>query len=258
MAEEIIRSTKEHEVSIPEGSNNAKSRQSTVGIGELNIVRKDSVKAAQEHQNRQAAGEAIRLDAERVVVPGDEDREPNIVSIQDSAPSGSSVVRLPSQEGKDDNTIQLPQDRAADDNIIAIPTDHSEDSRAMLPTEDKAHHHQVEVPTDQITDPSRVIVEDGAVVRKPPTLVFPEESKVSEEDPADELQPHLVVHSSEDAPQIAAISSHDAEDLHSEPVLKAQVVGSLADKWQQEFRGRVVKLREEVDVLNERLDKLEK
>jgi len=257
MAEEIIRSTKEHEVSIPEGSNNAKSRQSTVGIGEVNIERQDSIKAAEEHENRQAVGETLRLDAERVVVPGDEDRGPNIVSIQESASPGSGTVRLPPQEGKADNTIQLPRDEAADDNIIAIPTDHTEDSRATLPTDHQAHH-QVEVPTDQITDPSRVIVEDGAVVRTPPTLVFPEESDVTAEDTAEEPQSHPVVHSPEDAPHTAAPSSHETEASHSESVLQPQVVGSLADKWQQEFRGRVVKLREEVDVLNERLDKLEK
>ena len=128
----------------------------------------------------------------------------------------------------------------------------------MLPTDYEAHQHQVEVPTDQITDPSRVIVEDDAVVRMPPTLVFPEESDVSLEDTAEDVQPLPLIHPPEEAPHTVAPPSHETEDLHDEPVMKAQVVGSLADKWQQEFRGRVVKLREEVDVLNERLDKLEK
>ena len=49
-------------------------------------------------------------------------------------------------------------------------------------------------------------------------------------------------------------------DINPEAVIDphAQVVASLADKWNEEYEGRVVKLREEVDHLNQRLDRLEK
>jgi hypothetical protein len=42
------------------------------------------------------------------------------------------------------------------------------------------------------------------------------------------------------------------------PTSPAQVTATLADKKAEEFRGRVVKLRDEVDQLNHRLDEFKK
>jgi ubiquinone biosynthesis protein UbiJ len=47
-------------------------------------------------------------------------------------------------------------------------------------------------------------------------------------------------------------------EQHSETAEAPQVAAALVDTRREEFLGRVVKLREEVDHLNQRLDRLEK
>ncbi len=245
MADEIIRSSKEHEVSIPEGSNNAKSRQSSLGVGEVRTESETSIKAVQEHENRQVAGEAVTVDSERVVVAQDEGPQPNIVSVQEEPNAKPSLVPLPAQAGQEEN-------------VISIPSDNIESSRVVIPSDNTSHDQRVGVPSEHITDPSRVIVEEDDVVRSAPALEFPPEVQAEVED-GFEQQPPAVL--SEPPDEASPGHSHPAELDASEsdkPVRRTQVVGGLSDKWQEEFRGRVVKLREEVDVLNERLDKLEK
>ena len=55
-----------------------------------------------------------------------------------------------------------------------------------------------------------------------------------------------------------AIAADAAAGPTPDSLVSAQVEASVADKRREEFVGRVVKLREEVDQLNQRLDRLEK
>jgi hypothetical protein len=62
-----------------------------------------------------------------------------------------------------------------------------------------------------------------------------------------------------EAPPTTPTTSPDVlPQHHSETADVPQVAASLVDTRREEFAGRVVKLREEVDHLNQRLDRLEK
>jgi hypothetical protein len=196
MSDDVIRSTKGHEVVIPEGSINAKSKTSTVGVTEIEP----------EHVEKVSETHAIV------------DRR---VSVDDSHASGSGNVPLPEDKGRADNRVLIPQTQTSE-NRVQLPQDSIDDNR-------------IPVISDVLQDGPRVTLpSDGSVLRDP------------------ELNP---IEENKATP----LSSDEVENhLPEEFPTASQVAASLADKRRQEFVGRVVKLREEVDHLNQRLDHLEK
>ncbi len=187
MNEDIIRSTKEHEVTIPEGSINAKSKS-----GMVNMTAIEPEHRAQAVQENLVTNRRIAID-------------------DDSTPEASHLV-LPAQEGHEDN-------------------------RALLAGE-ATHDHSVELATEGITDHHVLLPEAAPVVPDPdlvPTLTT-------------EVEPS----------NLAPDSVENAQELSAKNDPTPQVVASIADKWHEEYAGRVVKLREEVELLNHRLDHLEK
>ena len=122
-----------------------------------------------------------------------------------------------------------------------------QDSFAQVPDMNHTDSPPVKVDGHGITDPDRVMVEEStdehATVPVPVSTPepAPQAAAVPEEPPAVALAApvapphHAVVHAAH-----AQVSAH--------PV----------DKKAEEFRGRVVKLRDEVDQLNRRLDNIEK
>lgn len=201
MSEDIIRSSKEHEVAIPEGSINAKSKSGMVNM------------TAIEPEHREKAVQDNTVTNRRIAI--DDDQEPDV-----------SAVTLPAQDSHGENHAHLATE-AHQDHAVALATDSFTPSAAVpLATEAGAHDHHVLLPdtTSDLHDPNLV-----------PTLT-------TEAHPGDLLDE-------------SAEASQDGAEL-KDPT--SQVVASLADKWSEEYEGRVVKLREEVELLNQRLDHLEK
>ena len=201
MNEDIIRSSKEHEVTIPEGSINAKSKSGMVNM------------TAIEPEHREKAVQDNTVTNRRIAL--DDDPTPEV-----------SNVALPGQEGHEENRAHLATE-AHQDHAVELATESFTPSAPVpLATEGGTHDHHVLLPdaASDLHDPDLV-----------PTLT-------TEVDPADLLD------------ESGEIKQDDVE--LKDPA--AQVVASLADKWQEEYAGRVVKLREEVEHLNQRLDHLEK
>ena len=198
MSEDIFRSTKEHEVVIPEGSINAKSKTSSVASGSLQP----------EHVERVTSSNTVV------------DRR---VSVDEAQRPDSENVKLGPEDGTAENRVRLPES-SQEENRALLPPGASQDSHVKLPTDEGMGEHRVKIPSDaaELSDPDLLALEDG--------------------------------HHSHSA----AIAADAAAGPTPDSLVSAQVEASVADKRREEFVGRVVKLREEVDQLNQRLDRLEK
>lgn len=256
MADDIIRSTKDHQVSIPEGSNNAESRKAMVNTGQNQLTADPATgDIAKSGENRQQVVETNPIETGRVRLDEEPGMEDRWVSIPSDRIDDRSI--LLETDPSTENRVQMPAGSDAV-NTAFVPTPSMTDSHASLPPEPVAEPNQVAVPTETITDPSRVILEAGDVVRVPPGPEFPPDEPTVEDLPQE---------GAATAPEQAALNSeplampvsppHKADAEAITEVLSPQVAEVFVDKWQQEFRGRVVKLREEVDALNVRLDRLE-
>ena len=106
----------------------------------------------------------------------------------------------------------------------------------------------VKVDGHGITDPSRVVVEE--VPDKRNEVQVP----VTPTPPA----PVQADAQKEETVQTAPVAMAAAPVTPVVHATSAQVSAQLADKKAEEFRGRVVKLRDEVDQLNRRLDEIKK
>lgn len=201
MNEDIIRSNKEHEVTIPEGSINAKSKSGMVNM------------TAIEPEHHEKAVQDNTVTNRRI-------------AIDDDPVSDVSTVALPAQDGHGENRAHLATE-AHQDHAVELATERFTPSAPVpLATDTGAHDHHALLPdaASDLPDPDLV-----------PTLTT-------------EVHPGDLLDGS------GQVSERDAE--LKDPA--SQVVASLADKWQEEYAGRVVKLREEVELLNQRLDHLEK
>lgn len=197
MSEDIIRSTKEHEVVIPEGSINAKSKTSSVASGDLEPEHVERVTSANTVVDR------------RVSV--DEAQHPN-----------SENVKLGPEDGAGDNRVRLPESQQ-EENRVLLPEESLKDNTLQLPSEEGLHDHRVKLPS-----------EDAEL--RDPDLALREENHAHD----------------------AAVAAENGASQATDSFVPAQVELDVADKRREEFVGRVVKLREEVDQLNQRLDRLEK
>ena len=197
MSQDIIRSTKEHEVVIPEGSINAKSKTSSVASGTIEP----------EHVERVTSSNTVV------------DRR---VSVDEAQRPDSENVKLGPEDGAGENRVRLPESQQ-EDNRVLLPEESLKDNTVQLPSEEGLHDHRVKVPSD-------------AAELSNPDLALTEENHGHG----------------------AAVAAGTAAGQATDSFVSAQVETSLADKRREEFVGRVVKLREEVDQLNQRLDRLEK
>jgi len=197
MSQDIIRSTKEHEVVIPEGSINAKSKTSSVASGTIEP----------EHVERVTSSNTVV------------DRR---VSVDEAQRPDSENVKLGPEDGAGENRVRLPESQQ-EDNRVLLPEESLKDNTVQLPSDEGLHDHRVKVPSD-------------AAELSNPDLALTEENHGHG----------------------AAVAAGTAAGQATDSFVSAQVETSLADKRREEFVGRVVKLREEVDQLNQRLDRLEK
>lgn len=210
MSEDIIRSTKEHEVVIPEGSINAKSKSSTVGHADVEPEHvEETANPSVIIDRRVSVEEAAAPDSERVKLAPD-------------AASTENRVRLP-DEAQSENRIRLPGESIEDDRIPVISDVVQEGNTVLLPPQASTSENRVQLPIDDTERTMPALAPQEAISLSAPPLT--------------------------DALEVA----HDggSEDL-------AQVAASFVDNRREEFAGRVVKLRGEVDQLNQRLDRLEK
>jgi len=364
--DQVIRSTKPHEVTIPEGSNNARSIRNKVGQRDVEQDRQEKVtvdkhytdrivhgasgavtdehveveQASDDGVSRVAMGQEEQRDSERIKISntdGTADHRVQIessqgsdhrVAVESQSPASSGPVALPSSNTQD-SYATLPPSDGATENRVAIPTHTQDDNHALLPDdaqsahqvalpmgdsgdhrapmdtdassinrvpvdtqgltphrvsleEDSGNSHspaiegatssqRVSIPTDSlhdsfattpdmtntesspvkvdghgITDPDRVIVDGSPEVLN--TVPVPRaEPQVPDTPPAPQ-EPHLAAAAVGLSPAVSA----------PKPTSPAQVTATLADKKAEEFRGRVVKLRDEVDQLNHRLDEFKK
>jgi hypothetical protein len=210
MSEDIIRSTKEHEVVIPEGSINAKSKSSSVGTASLEPEHVEKVSNTQEIVDRR-------------------------VSVDGAQASGSENVKLDAQPSAGENRVLLPEEK-------------QEENRIRLPDE-SIDENRIPVISDVVDDGDNVLV----VSEKGVT-----ENRVKLPANTQELHDPVLVPESEAPPPAPSLPSEVLPEHHSETADVPQVAASLVDTRREEFAGRVVKLREEVDHLNQRLDRLEK
>jgi hypothetical protein len=187
MNEDIIRSTKEHEVTIPEGSINAKSKSGMVNM------------TAIEPEHRAEAVQENLVTNRRIAID------------DDSEPEASHVV-LPTQEGREENRAHLAGEAS--------------------------HDHAVELATEGISD-HHVVLPDVEAALPDPNLVPTLTTEVELSD-------------------LSSDTLENSQDVKAKTDPTPQVVAAIADKWHEEYAGRVVKLREEVELLNHRLDHLEK
>lgn len=364
--DQIIRSNKPHEVTIPEGSNNARSIRNKVGQRELEQEQEDRVTAdkhysdrtvhaesdaitdrlvevenasgagvdrvALEHQQSLESGR-IQIDdtdattdnrahldnsqdaTHRVTLDTQADESPNRVKLPTSGHDDARVT-LPSEEGRSDNRVSIAAD-AQSDNRALLPDESLADQRANLPSETQVDHRAT-LDTDafsgshvaieaQNPNPYRATLQDdaidshshvkeGATSSQPvkflsdsihdsfvttPVMKHTESSPVKVDGHGITDPDSVIVESSPDPlgkvlvphaqPEVSdPLSGQDedllavAEDLTPPPVsalqhtVSAQVTAHLVDKKAEEFRGRVVKLRDEVDQLNRRLDEFKK
>ena len=210
MSEDIIRSTKEHEVVIPEGSINAKSKSSSVGTASPEPEHVEKVSNTNEIVDR-------RVSVDEAQASGNENVK------LDALPSvGENRVLLP-EEKQEENRIRVP-DESIDENRIPVISDVVEEGDNVLVVSEKGlTENRVKLPAD-----------------------------------APELQDPLLVSESEAPPTAPSPPPEVLPERHSETADVPQVAAALVDTRREEFVGRVVKLREEVDHLNQRLDRLEK
>lgn len=194
MNEDIIRSTKEHEVVMPEGSINAVSKSGMVNMTPIEPEHRENIVQESTVTNRR-------------------------VSIDDDAPAGFTPVVVPGQEPLSATNVRLEGENA--------------------------NSHSVNLATERTHDHRRALVDTDERALDDPVLA-------PAKDPSESVTPPAVTESD------AALTAFQAssQELVNDP--QAQVVASLADKWNEDYEGRVVKLREEVIELNQRLDHLEK
>ncbi|MEN9329978.1 MAG: hypothetical protein RLZZ484_1166, partial [Pseudomonadota bacterium] len=102
MSEDIFRSTKEHEVVIPEGSINAKSKTSSVASGSLQP----------EHVERVTSSNTVV------------DRR---VSVDEAQRPDSENVKLGPEDGTAENRVRLPES-PQEENRALLPPGASQDS----------------------------------------------------------------------------------------------------------------------------------
>ena len=200
MSEDIIRSTKEHEVVIPEGSINAKSKTSSVASGTIEP----------EHVERVTSSNTVV------------DRR---VSVDEAQRPDSENVKLGPEDGTGENRVRLPESQQ-EENRVLLPEESLKDNTVQLPADEGLHDHRVKVPSD-------------AAEMGDPDLTLKEENHAH-------------------GAAVAVDTAQTAVGQATDSFVSAQVEASVADKRREEFVGRVVKLREEVDQLNQRLDRLEK
>lgn len=145
-----------------------------------------------------------------------------------------------------DSFATVPAQGTANSSPVSIPSDSIQDSFAQVPDMTHTESAPVKVDGHGITDPSRVIVEEVSVHRADVPRLPAVEPVFDPAAPHHEEADHALVHAAA-APAAAMVQ-----------VESAQVSAQLADKKIEEFRGRVVKLRDEVDQLNRRLDEIKK
>ena len=316
----IIRSSKPHAVTIPEGSSNARSIRNEVGQRELEQEQFESIQAEPqatrntvqidtEALSDQRVGiedtRGLQADAHAQVQEGrrESDRaravedgltasdpveidtslgEDNRVRIDNANDLQPHRVAMPPQEGSGDNLARIPSDTSSDNRVkleaaaghdhrvalededrqdalaqkegatssepVSVPADSFHDRFATTPSMTQPDSPPLKVDGHGITDPDRVIVEDI-----PDPLADVQVPVGEPEAPTDHVLSEEVVTS-----PVQAVAPADAlatTPIRAEP---AQVKAHLVDKKAEEFRGRVVKLRDEVDQLNRRLDEIEK
>ena len=319
--DQIIRSSKRHEVSIPEGSNNASSQKALVGVHEPEPGSESSLSAANEQPDQRVTlAQDTADEAQRVLLAQEEATEPSRVQLPSEAsilddriqlapdaPALDNRVQLPDEQASEANRVRLPQEggpaservpvpgddsraservklpsgQALHDNTVVLTADIREDNVVKLApsatTEHVEHLEQkglqdthaglpdmttspdaiVSLDAERVATPSRAVVDDAhdrPIVSIPPAELEDDAEVAVEEALVDE-EPHSV------AEESMVAQAHDQPDeppmVHEHAPL-AQVSGYLSDKKAEEFRGRVVKLRDEVDQLNRRLDEIEK
>ena len=210
MSEDIIRSTKEHEVVIPEGSINAKSKSSSVGTTSPEPEHVEKVSNTNEIVDRR-------------------------VSVDEAQASGNENVKLDALPSVGENRVLLPEEKQ-EENRIRVPDESIDENR-------------IPVISDVVDDGDNVLV----VSEKGVT-----ENRVKLPANTQELHDPVLVPESEAPPPSPSLPPEVLPEHHSETADVPQVAASLVDTRREEFAGRVVKLREEVDHLNQRLDRLEK
>ena len=308
--DQIIRSSKHHEVTIPEGSNNASSQKSYVGVREPEVASDESQvgeNAEIRHTVRvQEEGDADRRIAlvqeadagarhvslpssdaaagNRALLPDEGQASANRVALPGDAALSDTRVALPAQDSStpnraalpvtvalQSNRVPLPSD-AREDNVVQIDTDSLTTQRAAIPQDaiqdthvklpDMTHTSDatVAIDSDRITDPERVLVEGATPERAHVDVPVAEPlAPQAEHEPVAEQHEASPVAASpvEEAPAVVAQAAVETAATEAS-VEVAQVTSHLSDKKAEEFRGRVVKLRDEVDQLNRRLDEIEK
>jgi hypothetical protein len=364
--DQIIRSNKPHEVTIPEGSNNARSIRNKVGQREIEQEQQDRVTADKhyadktvnagseaitdqrvefehapdggaghvglEHQESHASErvrigdtdtsadhrvliEASQETTHRVAVTSSTEDPSNRVMLPTSGTADAHVMLDPA-EGRSDNHVLIPADTQTDnrallpqetlsDHRAALPSADPIDNQAMLNTagtvdarvnldrQDQAAHRtplqnddvdsrlqlqaggtssqSVSIPADSIQDSfvtiptmthteSTPVKVDGHGITDPDRVILE-----SSPDPLGKVlvpvaQPeaHEPLPALEEAPLATAAAALPPVVSAMEHVAATQVTGHVVDKKAEEFRGRVVKLRDEVDQLNRRLDEFKK
>jgi hypothetical protein len=297
--DQIIRSSKHHEVTIPEGSNNASSQKSYVGVREPEVASDESQvgeNAEIRHTVRvQEEGDADRRIAlvqeadagprhvslpssdaaagNRALLPDEGQASANRVALPGDAALSDTRVALPAQDSSTPNRAALPVTVALQSNRVSLPSDAREDNVVQIDTEDAIQDTHAQLPdmthtsdatvaidSDRITDPERVLVEGSMPERTHVDVPVAEPlAPQAEHEPVAEQHEASPVAASpvEEAPAVVAQAAVETAATEAS-VEVAQVTSHLSDKKAEEFRGRVVKLRDEVDQLNRRLDEIEK
>lgn len=330
--DQIIRSTKPHEVIIPEGSNNARSIRNKVGQRDIEQEHQENVSVDNHYADRtvNAGSDAVtdrHVELEHAADTGldpillerEEDTETARIRISESETTAENRVQIePSQDAnyrvtvdldaqEAPNRVQLPasaqedayatfsQEAGRSDNHVRIPSETQADNRALLSddAQDQAPHRAT-VQDDQIDSHSQV--QEGGTSSEAvkiasdsmhdhfattPLMTHTESSPAkvdghgitdpdrvimeSSPDPLGNVSvPHGAAELAVPLPEPEETLLADVEDLPQPAVsaqalsAPAQVTAHLVDKKAEEFRGRVVKLRDEVDQLNRRLDEFKK
>jgi hypothetical protein len=282
--DQIIRTSKRHEVSIPEGSNNASSQKSVVGVHEPELSSESAQRVDHETsdhtvrvQEESLADRHISLAPDsadpdhQVMLPQEGDSTSHRALLPGDDPAAENRVQLPSDDPRSPDRVALPGGTPPQDNLWTLPADHRDgntvkleagavtshtqsltsqahhDTHAELPDMTNTAGSHVSIEDERITDPQRVVVDDSH--GDPPIVAVPAA------DSAHQAEDVLEGSQDEDAGAVASETQTMATTLSESP---AQVSSHLSDKKAEEFRGRVVKLRDEVDQLNRRLDEIEK
>ena len=330
--DQIIRSTKPHEVIIPEGSNNARSIRNKVGQRDIEQEHQETVSTDKHYTDQivNAGSDAVTdrhvelehaadtgldpillereadTEAARIRISESETTAENRVQIEPSQDATERVaidpdateapnrVQLP-PSGQEDAYVTLPHEAGRTDNRVRISSETQADNRALLPDDAQdPSPHRATVQNDQIDSHSHVqeggtsseavkIASDSMHDHFATTpLMTHTESSPAQVDGHGITDPDRVIVESSPDPLGNVPVPHGAaelavplpepeeallavvEDLPQPAVsaqalsAPAQVTAHLVDKKAEEFRGRVVKLRDEVDQLNRRLDEFKK